>query len=189
MFFLRICRNNQNMLSYIAKLFVALNGNLGKGQIAAGFAWGLFLGLIPAGNVFWIVLFGVSFFFKHHHASKLLVMVILQLISRSIAPLVDIVGWEVLHIEALQPLFTSLYNMPFVPWTKFNNTLVTGGLVSGAALWLPVFFLVFLLVPVYRNILAPKIRENKLVKAIKNVPWVSKLLKAITAVADGRLID
>ena len=177
------------MLPYIAKLFVALNGNLGKGQIAAGFAWGLFLGLIPAGNVFWIVLFGVSFFFKHHHASKLLVMVILQLSSRLVAPLVDIVGWEILHIEALQPLFTSLYNMPFVPWTKFNNTLVTGGLVSGLALWLPVFFLVSPLVPVYRHTVAPKIRENKVVKAIKGVPIVSKLLKAIASAADGRLTD
>ena len=177
------------MLKYIAKLIVALNGNLGKGQIAAGFSWGLLLGLIPAGNVFWITLFVVSFFFKHHHASKLLVMALLKLVFAATAPIVDMVGWEVLHIEALQPLFTSLYNMPFVPFTKFNNTLVAGGLVCGIVLWLPVFILVSLLVPFYRNTLAPKIRENKLVKAIKNIPLVSKLQKAVTVAVEAKLSD
>ena len=175
------------MLKYTAKLIVALNGNLGKTQIAAGFSWGLLLGLIPAGNVFWIVLFVASFFFKHHHASKLFVMAIFKLLAGLVAPLVDTVGWEVLHIEALQPLFTTLYNMPFVPFTKFNNTLVAGGIVCGIILWLPVFALLCLLVPLYRNTLSPKIRENKLVKSIKKVPLVSKLSKAVSAIAKAKI--
>jgi uncharacterized protein (TIGR03546 family) len=167
------------MLKPIAKLIVALNSNLGRTQIAAGFAWGILLGLIPAGNIFWVVLFVCSFFFKHHHASKILSMTALKLLSGFITPFVDIAGWEVLHIEALLPFFTALYNMPLVPLTRFNNTLVAGGLVSGIILWLPVYFLVFLLVPLYRNTLAPKIRENKLVKTIKNIPLVSALRKAV----------
>jgi len=171
-------------LKPIAKFIVAMNGNLGKGQIAVGFAWGLLLGLVPAGNVFWIVVFIVSFFFKHHHASKLLVIAILKLILQTVTPLTDMVGWEVLHIEALQPLFTSLYNMPFVPFTKFNNTLVAGGLVSGIVLWLPVFILISLLVPLYRNNVAPKIRESKLVKSVKQLPLFSALAKAIASVLE-----
>ena len=178
------------MIKPIAKLIVALNGNLGKSQIAAGFAWGLLLGLIPAGNVFWIVLFVVSFFFRHHHGSKVLVLAILKLLSGALAPLMDTIGWEILHIEALHPFFTTLYNMPFVPLTKFNNTLVAGGLASGLVLWLPVFFLILLLVPLYRNKLSPKIRESKLVKSIKNLPLVSKLAKAVAAAADaGGFLD
>jgi len=172
------------MLKPIAKLIVALNGNLGKGQIAAGFAWGLLLGLIPAGNVFWIVLFVASFFFKHHHWSKMLILAIFKLISGAVAPVVDLAGWELLHIEALQPFFTTLYNMPFVPLTKFNNTLVAGGLACGIVLWLPVFLLIFSVVPLYRNNVAPKIRNSKLVKSIKNVPLVSKLITAVSAVSD-----
>jgi uncharacterized protein (TIGR03546 family) len=164
------------MLKQLAKLIVALNSNLGKKQIAAGFSWGVLLGLIPAGNVIWVVLFVVSFCFRQHHASKLLLIVILKLASGAVAPLVDIVGWELLHVEALQPLFTSLYNMPFVPFTRFNNTLVAGGLASGLVLWAPVFFLVYLLIPLYR-----KIRESKLVKSIKGIPIVSKLRKAVDA--------
>ncbi|MCL2069464.1 MAG: TIGR03546 family protein [Treponema sp.] len=175
------------MIKYVAKFIVAINSNLGKAQIAAGFSWGLFLGLIPAGNLFWIAAFLLSFFFKHHHASKLLCMVILKALSALTAPLLDTVGWEVLHIEALQPLLTSLYNMPFVPFTKFNNTLVAGGIVSGIVLWLPVFFLMLLLVPLYRHTLAPKIRESKIVKAIKNVPFVSKLQKLAAKIMNAQI--
>ena len=173
------------MLKPIAKLIVALNGNLRKSQIAAGVSWGLLLGLIPAGNAFWILLFVLSFFFGHHHASKMLVLAIFKLLSGAVGPLLDLAGWEILHIEALQPFFTSLYNMPFVPLTKFNNTLVAGGLVCGLVLWLPVFFLISFLVPLYRNSLAPKIREHKLVKSIKKLPLVAKLAKAVSSAAGG----
>ncbi|MDR1863673.1 MAG: TIGR03546 family protein [Treponema sp.] len=171
------------MLKPIAKLIVALNGNLRRGQIAAGFSWGVLLGLVPAGNFFWILLFVVSFFFRHHHASKALVLVIIKLLAGFVDPLVDALGWEILHIEGLQPLFTSLYNMPFVPLTRFNNTLVAGGLVGGLALWLPVFFLIFTLVPLYRNKAAPKIRNSRLMIAVKRAPLISALSKAVSTAA------
>jgi len=173
------------MLKPIANLIIALNGNLKKSQIAAGFSWGLLLGLVPAGNVFWIILFVVSFFFKHHHASKLLVLAILKLASAVVAPLMDTVGWEILHIEALQGFFTTLYNMPFVPFTKFNNTLVAGGLVSGIVLWLPVFLLVLLLVPLYRNKLVPMLRSSKVIGTVKKLPIIAPLIEAVSKAALG----
>jgi len=163
------------LLKLIGKLIAALNGNIKRSQIAAGLAWGILLGLIPAGNFFWIALFICSFFFKHHHLSKIFSMTVVKLISPLIVLWVDFLGWEVLHLEALQPLFTTLYNMPFVPFTKFNNTLVMGGLIGGVVLWLPFFFIFMALIPIYRNTLAPKIRNSKLVKAIVKSP----LLKAV----------
>ena len=169
------------MIRATVKLITALNGNAKKSQIAAGFAWGLLLGLVPAGNFFWIVLLLVSFFFNHNHGSKLFSMALLKLFAPLIAPAVDILGWQVLHIEALQPLFTTTFNMPFVPFTKFNNTLVAGGLVAGAALWLPAFFLFIVLIPLYRNHLSPKIRDLKVVKAIGKLPFFSIIDKAISS--------
>jgi uncharacterized protein (TIGR03546 family) len=174
------------MIKPIVKLIAALNGNLKKGQIAAGFSWGLLLGLVPAGNAFWIVLFVASFLFKHHHASKVLVLAILKLLGGFINPMLDTVGWEILHIETLQPLFTTLYNMPFVPLTRFNNTLVAGGLAGGAVLFIPAFFLVYLLVSLYRNTLASRIRNSKFAAAVKKLPLVSALSKAAEAVENAR---
>jgi len=167
------------MINGIAKFIAALNGNIKRGQIAAGFAWGLLFGLIPAGNFFWIVFFLISFCFRHHHGSKILVMAIVKVLLFAILPLTDALGWEVLHIESLIPLYTTLYNMPFVPFTKFNNTLVAGGIVAGLALWFPVYFLVRGLIPAYRKSWAPKLRNSRLVKSINQLPLVNSLLGAV----------
>ncbi|MDR0623106.1 MAG: TIGR03546 family protein [Treponema sp.] len=172
------------MIKTIAQLIVALNGNVKKSQLAAGFAWGVLLALVPLGNIFWIALFVVSFFFKHNHASKVLVMAVLKLLSPLFAPLIDILGWEILHIDALRPLFTSLYNMPFVPFTRFNNTLVAGGLAGGIILWLPVFFLFMALIPLYRNTIAPKIRNLRIFKIVAKIPFISSISKAVSNMPD-----
>jgi len=167
------------MVNAIVKLIKALNGNIKKSQIAAGIAWGVLLALIPAGNFYWVALFLISLFFHHNHGSKIFSMAVLKLFAPLLAPALDAFGWEVLHFSALQPLFTSMYNMPFVPFTKFNNTLVAGGIVGGAVLWLPVFGIFMFLVPVYRNTLAPKIRNLKIVKAVGKIPLLKFIEKAL----------
>lgn len=172
------------MIKGIAQFIAALNGNLKRGQIAAGFAWGLLFGLIPAGNFFWILLFVVSFFFRHHQGSKILVMAIIKALSFAVAPLVDSLGWEVLHLERFQELFTTMYNMPFVPFTAFNNTLVAGGIAAGIALWLPCYIIIRLLIPVYRTSLAPKIRNSKLVQSFYKAPLVSGIVSAVNSVQE-----
>ena len=166
------------MLKAIGKLIVALNSNAKKNQIASGLAWGVLLGLIPAGNFFWIILFVGSFFFSHHHWSKIFSMLIVKMLSFLFIIWIDIIGWEILHMENFLPIFTTMYNMPFVPFTKYNNTLVMGGLVTGIVLWLPFFFIFLALIPLYRNHISSKIRNSKIVKAIAKSP----LLKVIDKV-------
>jgi len=167
------------MIKGIAKLILALNGNVSKTQIAAGFAWGLLLGLVPAGNAFWIVLFLFSFFFTHHHGAKISALAIIKILSPLLVYQIDKLGWYILNIDSFNPFFTSLYNMPFVPFTKFNNTLVMGGLAAGIILWLPVFFLLLAIIPFFRNYVGPKIRNSKIVQAILKFPLFSFIDNAI----------
>jgi uncharacterized protein (TIGR03546 family) len=129
----------------------ALLGSRKTGHIAAGFGWGLLLAFIPTGSFFWVLLLVISFFFRHNHIIKLLVMVLFKLLLLPAAPLVDALGWGVLHIGALQGWFTTLYNMPFVPFTRFNNTMVAGGLAGGLAAGILSYILVYALVPPLRN--------------------------------------
>ena len=165
----------QAILDFISEL----NDNARRDQLAAGFAWGLLLGLVPSGNIIWFALFFVSLFLRHNQVAKLLMLALIKVFSGLLAQLMDTVGWQVLHIEALQPFYTTLYNMPLVPLTKFNNTLVAGGLVTGVVLWLPVFFLFFFLIPVYREKIAPVIRGSKLVTAIRKIPVVKWIVNYI----------
>jgi uncharacterized protein (TIGR03546 family) len=172
------------MIKGIAQFIAALNGNLKRGQIAAGFAWGILFGLIPAGNFFWILFFIISFFFRHHHGTKILVMAIIKVLFFVIYPLTDLLGWEILHREEFQGLFITLYNMPFVPFTKFNNTLVAGGIAAGLVLWIPAYFLVRALIPAYRQKVAPRIRNSKIVRHITAAPLISTLLKTVATVSE-----
>ena len=176
------------MIKATAKLLVALNGNAKKDQIAAGLAWGLLLGLVPTG-LFWVTLFIVTFFFNHNHGAKIFGMAFVKLLMLIPGPnqlplipqAIDALGFYILNIDSLRPLFTSMYNMPFVPFTKFNNTLVAGGIILGVVLWLPSFFLYMKLIPIYRNKVAPHIRESKAVKKILKFP----LLKLIDTAMKG----
>ncbi|GMO60677.1 MAG: hypothetical protein Ta2A_06750 [Treponemataceae bacterium] len=174
----------KTMVKAIAKLFIALNGNVKKTQIAAGFSWGLLLGLVPAGNAFWIVLFVLSLFFKHNQGSKILVLAIIKLLAPATAVALDNLGWAILHIDALQSLFTKMFNMPFVPFTKFNNTLVAGGLCAGIGLWIPVFAITVLLIPLYRNTVLPKLITSKFFVVMQNIPLVQKIRGAVEKITD-----
>src|SRR4029077_16844645 len=70
-------------------------------------------------------------------------------------------------ISALKPFWTRLYNMPIVPYTKFNNTLVMGSLVIGLIFFIPIYFLAREGVLVYRRTLHEKILKLKILQIIK----------------------
>jgi uncharacterized protein (TIGR03546 family) len=158
------------LFKFIGKFIVALNGNVKKTEIATGIAWGVLLGLVPAGCFYWIVVFVLSFLFRNNFATKLLTMTVLKLLSPFIVFFIDNIGWLVLHMEYFQNLFTTMYNMPFVPFTRFNNTLVMGGLTAGVALWLPVFIVFLPLISLYRKYIAIRVRNSKIIKTIAKSP-------------------
>jgi uncharacterized protein (TIGR03545 family)/uncharacterized protein (TIGR03546 family) len=138
----------------------ALLGGRKTGHVAAGFGWGLFLAFLPMGGFFWVFFLILSFFLRHNHVIKLLVMLGFKLILPLAAPLVDALGWALLHLEGLQGFFTALYNMPLVPLTKFNNTMTAGGLAGGFILGILSYMAVCALAPVCRNTLGPKIAAS-----------------------------
>lgn len=173
------------MIKAIAKTLVALNSNIRKEQIASGFAWGVLLALLPAGNLLWVFLFLISLFFKNNYGTQLLSMGLLKLLVPLAAVPLDALGWIILTAPALQGLFTALYNLPLAPLTRFNNTLTAGGLAAGIVLWVPVFFAVRSLVPLYRNTLAPRIAQSWLYKGFIKLPLVSALTKAVSSASNA----
>ncbi len=172
------------MIKAVVKAFIALNSNVRKEQIAAGFAWGILLALIPAGNLIWFTLFVVAFFTKINYGMQLLVMILFKLVLPLAAKPIDALGWYILNQKALYPYFSYFYNIPIAPLTRFNNTIVAGGLVIGLLLWIPLFFLMRALVSVYRSVLAPKIAESAAYKAFMKIPLVNSITKAITSAHD-----
>lgn len=163
-------------ITWIAKVIASLNANRRAGEIGAGVSMGLLLTLMPAGNLLWLLIFIVTVFLKLNLGMELLLLAILKPIIPLTDPWLHEVGLSLLTAEPLFGFFTSLYNLPLLPFTRFNNTVVMGGLISGVVLWVPVFFLSRLLVRFYRKRIHPRLAESKIVKAFQRIPIVSKLI-------------
>lgn len=171
-------------LKLFARVFVALNSNTSGVQAAAGLASGFFLALLPAGNLIWILFFLALFFTKAHYGMAMVALAVGKLLAPLAAGPLDALGWAILNLPALRPAFAALYSLPIAPLTRFNNTLVMGGLAAGIVLWAPAFLAARAGVASYRGRLAPRIANSKLVAAAKRVPLLSALAKAVEAASN-----
>ncbi len=167
------------MISFIAKLIVALNSNSRPSELASGIAFGLLLALIPGENLLWIAIFVIAFFLKHNIAAMLLSLGFFRLFISFFDPFLDHIGGFILSIHQLYNFFTVLNNIPLIPYSNFNNSIVMGGFVLGIILWLPVFFLFVFVIKIYRKKISPKITESRFIKAIKRIPVISRLTSSV----------
>ena len=166
------------MIALIAKIFAALNANRRPGEVAAAFACGMLLGILPAGNLLWIGLFVVFFFFKMHLATMLLTIAFFKIWIGLTDPLLDRLGLLILESPALGPFFTAVMNTPVLPFLRLDYSLVTGGLAAGIILWIPFFLLGRLLVRVYRTTLRNKIASSRIARFFEKTPILKKLTAA-----------
>jgi len=128
-------------LNQLRKLLKALNDNTSPNQLAAGFAMGAALGLIPEFNLLELMLWLLIIFLQVNIAMALLGALLFAIVGSLFDPLVERLGFGVLSgIPFLQGLWGRLYNVPLVPFTDFNNTLVMGNLLLGLVLGLPVYY-------------------------------------------------
>ncbi len=153
------------------------NGNID--DVCLGFTLGMFLGLIPfsINSLFFVLL---MFVLKLDKFSSVLSAALFAIVSVFIDPFAHTIGLYVLtKVKFLMPVWTSFYNMPLVPFTGFNNTIVMGNTVIALVLMVPVYSMVKKLIPLYRaSPLKPwteKVFENKHLNNLNKVlSWFDK---------------
>ena len=143
----------------------------------------MLLALVPGGNLLWIrASSSIAFLVKMNLAAMFLLLGLLRLVVPFADPALDALGYAVLGLPALRTAFTTLQNLPVVPWTRFNDTVVMGGFVAGIVLWVPVFLLFVFLVNLYRRRIRERIARSRIARAIARVPLVSTIGKAVSAI-------
>ena len=172
---------------WIISTIAALSSNKKTGELAAGVAFGLLLAFIPANNLLWPIILILTMLIKVHQGMEFIWLAIFKLL----VPLIDWplhnLGYAVLNISFLEKFFTWVNNIPLLPFTRFNNTLVMGGIVAGILFWAPAFFLFKFLITKYREKFQEKIEKSKFLSQIKKLPLIKGLVSLITraaAVAD-----
>jgi len=134
----------------IKSLIVALQGGTEPKHIAAGFALGALLGLLPKGTLLAPLIFALLFFINVDKGMAVFSTLLFTPIGYLVDGLAHAIGKALLSAGALRPLWTALYDLPIVPLTRFNNTVVLGNAVLGLLLFVPLYLGFIRVVLAYR---------------------------------------
>lgn len=144
-----------------------LNSETGHNQIAAGIAAGFILGMTPMLSLQSFLVFICIFFFRIQAGAAFLAAFFFAFAGWLLDPLFHAVGAQVLEASALQSLFTVMYNVPLLPLTRFNNTIVMGSAVVTILLSPFVFFGSRALILKYRESVVARFKQTKFWKAVQ----------------------
>lgn len=167
------------IVSWIAKVFVAINSNKKTSQIALAVSFAFILSLIPKGNLLWISLFVLTFFLKINQAVEMVFIIVFSLISQFLDGFLDRIGYAILTIPHLESFFTKLFNNSFFYLTRYYNSLVIGGLIVGLIFAWPIYILSKYLIDTYRDKVREKVANNKFVRAFMKQPLIAGIRKKL----------
>lgn len=153
------------LLQQIFGFFKLLNSETGHNQIATGIAFGLILGFSPALSIQSFLVFIIIFIFRIQIGAALISAFFFKFAGYIVDPWADHLGRWVLENPDLRPLFVEMYNLPLIPFTQFNNSIVMGSGVLAIVLSPLVFILSRVLILKYRKQIVEKFKSSKVWKA------------------------
>ena len=148
-------------------------------QVAGGFALGSILGFSPMftlqGLLVWLILLVLDV----NISAALVAITICGLCTLFLDPLFHLLGYAILvKVGALQSFWTTLYNAPLAPLTRFYNTVVMGSLVFSLVLFYPVYRGMKSFVIAYRTHVGARMEKWKIYQAINRstlLQWYRKI--------------
>lgn len=162
-------------LKPIRLFFKALTTDNTPKQMALGLALGIAIGLVPKGNLIAIVLMVILGALRVNLGVGILTAFCISWLGIWLDPLTHQLGSFLLQHHKLRPFWTEAYNLPVVPWTKFNNTVVLGSTCAGMMLLLPVYWLSTPLFAKYTPNWADRLQRYKIVQVLWGTEITGKL--------------
>ena len=154
-------------LKLLQSLIKTLHSDGTPGQVAAGMALGAVLGLTPLMNVHNLVIVALILVLNVSFGGALLGWALFAPFGFLLDPVFDRLGRQLLlETPSLQPMWTSWFNAPVVPYTNFNNSIVLGSFCVWLALSLPIFFAARYGVSRYRATLGERVRRSRFYNAV-----------------------
>jgi uncharacterized protein (TIGR03546 family) len=155
------------ILKLVQSLFKTLHSDGSPTQIALGMALGAALGLMPLFTLTSVVVFALLLLLDVSFGAGMLGWALAVPAGFLLDPLFDAIGrWLLVSNGSLTPFWTRLANLPAVPLTDFNNTVVLGSLVTWLVLLVPMVFVLRRAVVRYRVTIGRKVMGSRLYKAV-----------------------
>jgi uncharacterized protein (TIGR03546 family) len=118
--------------------------------LASSVAFGLLLGFVPKDNLIAPLLAALMLALRFNLTLATTSAALFSGVAAMLDPVADSLGRSVLTHPSFAPLFAWLYELPLLPWTRFNNTIVMGSVLLALALVSPVYLGALQLVTRYR---------------------------------------
>lgn len=135
------------MLLFLTKpwaiLRQAIVGRCEPAQLAWGAAFGVLLGIVPHGNLLAFALLILLLSLRVNHGIASLAAVAATFLATRLDPYSHRVGQYVLTHEDFSRHLANAWQLPLVPWTDINNTIVTGSLLIGLTALVPIFLIAY----------------------------------------------
>jgi uncharacterized protein (TIGR03546 family) len=148
-------------------------------QVAGGFALGSILGLSPMLTLQGVFVWLVILVLDVNLSAATLSLMVFSLFAFLFDPLFHHLGYYVLvNIDGLKGIWTTLYNAPIAPLTRFNNTVVIGSFLCALILSPIVYFGMKKFVIAYRTTVGARIEKMKIYQIISK-SWVVKTYQRI----------
>lgn len=130
-------------------------------ELALGLAIGMLLGLIPKGNLTAVLLSMLLLSLRANVAIGAMSAFVFSWIGMLLDPIAHRLGLAVLGNAWLDPLWSWCYELPFVAWTHFNNSVVMGNLLLGLVLFYPTLRLAERLAIRLRPLVVARLRKYR----------------------------
>ena len=166
-------------LQIVSNFLKVLRAGQTPRQIAAGFALGSLVGLSPMLTLQGLGIWLLILILNVNLSAAILSCTLFSIVAFLFDPAFHWLGYELLvNAGSLTGLWTSLYNAPLAPLTRFNNTVVMGSFFSAIVLSLPVYLGMKQFVIAYRTHLGSKIEQWKIYRVISKsavVRWYNRI--------------
>lgn len=125
--------------NFLRMMVETIRGNETPRQLAFGIACGMLLGLVPKDNLLSVILATLIVATRVNLFTATCSAFFFSWIGFVADPQIHLLGMKVLNYPGLQQVWAFLYDLPLVPWTRFNNTVVAGSLFTGICFFFPVY--------------------------------------------------
>ncbi len=169
------------MIQQIIGLIRIIHSETDPRQISLGFALGMIPGLTPLTSLHNLLVLLAILFFRVNIGAAMLSWGVFKILAYALDPLFHQIGLFLLTCVAfLQGLWTTLYNAPLVPYTRFNNSIVMGSLVFSLLAFYPVYWGGRFMVVKYRETLMERFNRLRIVQVFRAsdlYKWYSRYSK------------
>lgn len=139
-------------------------------QLAMGVTLGMLAGLIPKDSLF---AYGFGCLLLLSTANLLtggISIFCFSWIGALLDPMTHRLGNYVLTVDYFEPTLAKLNELPLVPWTRFENTVVTGNLLLGLIIAIPIYRLSLVTFERYRKTVSDRITNSRFGRWIFALP-------------------